>query len=71
MQSVLPEDREDRRYNEDQGNRRKRGKGEETMMFENKKDNALMYVLQNTPIYSYIQENTDEDHKMIAYLKFI
>ena len=26
MQSVLPEDREDRRYNKDQGNRRKKMK---------------------------------------------
>ena len=47
MQSVLLEDREDRRYNENQGNRRKKKKHEETMMFEDKKRQCLNICTPN------------------------
>ena len=58
MQSVLPQKTEDTIKTKETEERR--GKCEETMMFENKKDKALTCVLQNnnSTIYKKIQMRT-------------
>ena len=52
MQSVLPEKREDKRHNEDQGIRGKR-KHEETMMSEEKKKRQCLNICMQNQKHFY------------------